>query len=58
MRTERSAVEADWNAGASLAAELLDGCADASVVKRRAERLGVKLDARHGGADRLTRRSL
>ena len=45
MRTERSAVEADWNAGASLAAELLDGCADASVVERRAERLGVKLDA-------------
>ncbi len=47
MRTERSAVEADWNAGASLAAELLDGCADASVVERRAERLGVKLDAPH-----------
>jgi GAF domain-containing protein/sugar diacid utilization regulator len=47
MRTERSAIEADWNAGASLAAELLDGCADPSVVERRAERLGVKLDAPH-----------
>jgi GAF domain-containing protein/sugar diacid utilization regulator len=47
MRTERSAIEADWNAGASLAAEILDGNADLSVVERRAERLGVKLDSPH-----------
>ena len=47
MRTERSAIEADWNAGASLAAELLGGCSDSSLVKRRAERLGVQLDAPH-----------
>ncbi|HXD57961.1 MAG TPA: GAF domain-containing protein [Thermoleophilaceae bacterium] len=47
MRTERSAIEADWNAGASLAAELLDGNADLSMVGRRAERLGVKLEAPH-----------
>ena len=47
MRAERSAVEADWNAGASLAAELLGGCCDGTLVKRRAERLGVVLDAPH-----------
>ncbi|MEA2471684.1 MAG: hypothetical protein QOE38_2683, partial [Thermoleophilaceae bacterium] len=47
MRTEQSAIEADWNAGASLAAELLGGYADGPMVERRAERLGVKLDARH-----------
>ena len=47
MRTERSAIEADWNAGASLAAEILDSGADPSVVERRAERLGVKLDSPH-----------
>ena len=59
MRTERSAVEADWNAGASLAAELLDGCSDATVAERRADRLGR--EARRpapGGADRLALRSL
>jgi DNA-binding PucR family transcriptional regulator len=50
MRTERSAIEADWNAGASLAAEILDGCADPVVVERRAERLGVTLDAPHAVA--------
>jgi DNA-binding PucR family transcriptional regulator len=50
MRTERSAIEADWNAGASLAAEVLDGCSDTSVVERRAERLGVQLDAPHAVA--------
>jgi GAF domain-containing protein/sugar diacid utilization regulator len=50
MRTERSAIEADWNAGASLAAEVLDGCSDASVVERRAERLGVQLDEPHAVA--------
>jgi GAF domain-containing protein len=47
MRTEQSAIEADWNAGASLAAELLGGYADGPMVERRAERLGVKLDAPH-----------
>jgi sugar diacid utilization regulator len=50
MRTERSAIEADWNAGASLAAEILDGCSDPSVVERRAERLRVRLDAPHAVA--------
>ena len=47
MRAERSAIEADWNAGASLAAELLVGCCDTAVAKRRAERLGVALDMPH-----------
>lgn len=47
MRTEQSAIEADWNAGASLAAELLDGSTDSSTVERRAERLGVNLNAPH-----------
>ena len=50
MRTERSAIEADWNAGASLAAEILDGCSDPAIVERRAERLGVSLDAPHAVA--------
>ncbi len=47
MRAEQSAIEADWNAGASLAAELLDGCTDSPMVERRAERLGVNLNAPH-----------
>ena len=47
MRAERSAIEADWNAGASLATDLLGGCCDHSLVKRRAKRLGVALDAPH-----------
>ena len=47
MRAERSAIEADWDAGASLAAELLGGCSDSTLVHRRAERLGVSLDAPH-----------
>jgi GAF domain-containing protein len=47
MRTEQSAIEADWNAGASLAAELLDGSTDSPTVERRAERLGVNLNAPH-----------
>jgi sugar diacid utilization regulator len=44
VTTERRAVEADWNAGASLAAELLGGCSDVALAKRRAARLGVRLD--------------
>jgi sugar diacid utilization regulator len=44
VSTERKAVEADWNAGSSLAAELLSGCSDPAVVERRAGRLGVRLD--------------
>jgi GAF domain-containing protein len=47
MRTEQSAIEADWNAGASLAAELLFGSTDSPTVERRAERLGVNLNAPH-----------
>jgi GAF domain-containing protein len=45
VSAERQAIEADWNAGASLAAELLDGSAHRTQVRRRAERLGVDLDA-------------
>lgn len=46
VSTERKAIEADWNAGASLAAELLGGSCDTAVVQRRADRLGVRLDTR------------
>jgi sugar diacid utilization regulator len=45
VSSERKAAEADWNAGASLAAELLAGGSDAVVARRRADRLGVSLDA-------------
>ena len=45
MSTERRAMEADWDAGASLTAELLTGCTDPATVQRRADRLGVRLDA-------------
>jgi sugar diacid utilization regulator len=45
VSSERKATEADWNAGASLAAELLGGGSDAVVSRRRADRLGVSLDA-------------
>lgn len=45
VSSERKAAEADWNAGASLAAELLGGGSDAAVCRRRADRLGVSLDA-------------
>jgi sugar diacid utilization regulator/GAF domain-containing protein len=46
VSSERKAVEADWNAGSSLAAELLGGTSDTAVARRRADRLGVSLDAR------------
>jgi GAF domain-containing protein len=42
--SERRAVEADWDGGASLAAELLTGAADSATAQRRATRLGVNLD--------------
>jgi sugar diacid utilization regulator len=42
--SERRAVEADWDGGASLAAELLTGAADPVSAGRRAARLGVDLD--------------
>jgi GAF domain-containing protein len=42
---ERRAVEADWDGGASLAAELLTGAADPVTLERRAARLAVDLDA-------------
>jgi GAF domain-containing protein len=45
VSSERKAAEADWNAGASLVAELLGGSSDATVARRRADRLGVRLDA-------------
>lgn len=44
---ERRAIEADWNAGASLAAELLTAGSDPDMVAHRAARLGVRLDSRH-----------
>jgi GAF domain-containing protein len=43
--SERRAVEADWDGGASLAAELLTGAADPATVERRAARLAVDLAA-------------
>jgi len=43
---ERKAVEADWSAGSSLAAELLSGGSDVEIARRRADRLGVRLEAR------------
>jgi sugar diacid utilization regulator len=43
--TERQAMAADWDAGASLAAEILGGCCDETVLRRRAERIGFRLDA-------------
>lgn len=45
MNAQRRASEADWDAGASLAGELLGGSTDREVVQRRAERLGVGLEA-------------
>ncbi|MEA2148031.1 MAG: hypothetical protein QOG59_3618 [Solirubrobacteraceae bacterium] len=45
--SERRAVEADWNGGASLAAELLSSGSDPVTVARRAARLGVRLDELH-----------
>lgn len=47
MRIERSAIEVDRDACSSLAAELLSGPSDPVIVERRAQRLGVKLDAPH-----------
>jgi len=46
VSTERKAIEAEWNAGSSLVSELLSGSSDDMVVRRRADRLGVRLDAR------------
>jgi DNA-binding PucR family transcriptional regulator len=43
--TERQAIEADWDAGASLAAEVLGGCCEDTVLRRRADRIGFRLDA-------------
>ncbi|MDQ1460760.1 MAG: hypothetical protein QOI08_2244, partial [Actinomycetota bacterium] len=48
--SERRAVEADWNGGASLAAELLSSGSDPVTVARRAARLGVRLDELHAVA--------
>lgn len=46
VSAERKAVEADWNAGSSLVAELLSGSSDTTIARRRADRLGVNLEAR------------
>jgi GAF domain-containing protein len=45
VSTERRAVEAHSDAGASLVAELLGGSPDATGLQRRAEHLGLRLDA-------------
>lgn len=45
VSAERKAVEAEWDSGSSLAAELLGG-SDSSMARRRADRLGVDLDSR------------
>jgi len=45
VSADRNAVEADWNAGSSLAAELLGGSSDLTTVQRRADRLGLNLEA-------------
>jgi sugar diacid utilization regulator len=47
MRVERSAIEADRDAGSSLAAEVLGGSSERPVVERRAQRLGIRLDTPH-----------
>lgn len=44
MSTERRTAEADWDAAASLTAELLGGRADAAALQRRADRLSFSLD--------------
>jgi sugar diacid utilization regulator len=46
VSSERKAVEAEWDSGSSLAAELLGGSADNAMARRRADRLGVDLDSR------------
>ncbi len=47
MSAERRAALAEWNARASLAAELIRGNRDIAHVERRANFLGVSLDAPH-----------
>lgn len=44
VSVDRRAVEADWDAGASLAAALLTGDAEPATVQRRADHLGFRLD--------------
>lgn len=46
VSAERKAVEAEWDSGSSLAAELLGGSADNAQARRRADRLGVDLESR------------
>jgi len=45
LTVEQRAAQADWDAGASLTAELLTMGTDQSAARRRAERLGVRLEA-------------
>ncbi|MBF6619373.1 MAG: GAF domain-containing protein [Patulibacter sp.] len=47
MSAERRAVAAEWNVRGALAAELIRGNRDPIAVERRAEHLGVRLDAPH-----------
>jgi sugar diacid utilization regulator len=44
VSVDRRAVEADWDAGASLAAALLTSDSEHTIVQRRADHLGVRLD--------------
>ncbi len=46
VSAERKAVEAEWDSGSSLAAELLGGSADSALARRRADRLGVDIESR------------
>ena len=48
VSTERQAVEADWNAGASLAAELLGGCCDETVAAAAAPSASASASTRRG----------
>ena len=45
MSAERRAATAEWNARASLAGEMIRGGADAASLRRRADYLGIRLDA-------------
>lgn len=44
VSVDRRAVEADWDAGASLVAALLTGDGEPAILQRRADHLGIRLD--------------
>jgi sugar diacid utilization regulator len=47
LASERRSARAEWNVQASLAAELIRGASDVTTLTRRAEYLGIDLDAPH-----------